>query len=481
MAKLKQILFYCLIIFFVCISQNTIASENEQMTAVVITGAAGWSSGAHSIVSGKPINGHRTVQNKILPTISELGISSYRHYFYRIERFQSDNISKFDISEPGNVIWNVTAVSETEPNLQSHSSNPYAMVFASNEKAYLIRYGAKTVWIVNPSVSYENRHQFKTGQLDLGAYANENGSDNYDDTDGYPEMCAGLIVDGKLFIVMQRLVDWCPKETVHSYVAVFDVSTDTEVNTQKGEGNLKGIKLPSPVYNAGYPENSSIHYLEENNKIYVSGCASMGFCTNNAGGKGGVVSIDPESFETKVVLDGSTDTWSYGNVLSTSIVSPDKGYFVSVPDAYGDASQNTVNIFNPSTGEVIDSISFFNGKDIRSMNLDRYNKLWMCNSTDSDIIILDTSDDTIEERVITNPLPKVVSFIYTSNSQNDDVDQDGISDQDADDPLNDDIAQENTDVIDQTPEEDVLTTSNEDSGIGECFIQISAECFFNFF
>jgi hypothetical protein len=427
MKRHHYLIFFWLICTTAVFFNITEVSGKEQMTAVVITASAGWTSGAHSIVSGEPVNGHRSVQNKLLPSISDMEICSYGPYFYRIERFQSDNISKFHISNPGNVIWNVPAQSSDEADLQSQSSNPSAMIFASKDKAYLIRYGARTVWIVNPSVSYANRHQFKIGQLDLSAYADENGKNDYDDTDGYPEMCGGKIVDGKLFIVMQRLVDWCPKESVHSYVAVFDVHTDTEIDTHKGEGSLKGIKLPSPVYNAGFPENSSIHYLKDNNTLYVSGPASIGFCSSGVGGKGGIVSIDPTTYETKVVLDGSTDNWEYGNIFSTAIVSPFKGYFVSVPDANDiGGSKNSVHSFNPSTGEILDTFSSIGGKDIWSMALDRQKKLWLCNSSDSEIVIMNTSNNSIEERVAIDPLPKVVSFVYTYDFEVGDVNKNGI-------------------------------------------------------
>ena len=436
-----------MIVFIVSVKK--VGSVQEEMSAVAITSSLGWTSGAHSVISGYPVNGHRSVQNKILPTISDIGISAHGAYFYRMERFQADNVAKFHISDPGSVIWNVPTCSENEPNLQNYSSNPYVMVFASNEKAYLIRYGARTAWIVNPSVSYENRDQFQIGLLDLSAYSNENGENPYDDIDGYPEMCAGIIVNDKLFIVMQRLVNFCPKASVHSYVAVFDIKTDTEIDTQKGEGHLKGIKLPSPVYNAGFSENSSVSYLEETGLIYVSGIASLGFCSENVGGKGGIVSINPDTFETNVVVDGSSDSWAYGNISSIAVATPDKAYFISIPDPYGTGQDNSIQIFNPITGEILNEISSVYGKNIWSMNLDRTKKLWLCNVTDSEIVIVDTFNDSIEERVSTDLPPKRVSFVYKN-----------------------DVDQEHYDPPDQPIDSATQPIDTEDSGIGGCFIQL---------
>ena len=445
-----KLLIICLIILLILFI-NAVNSEQEEMSAVVIT-SSGWTSGAHSIVSGYPVNGHRTVQNKILPAISDLGISAHGAYFYRIERFQADNIAKFDISNPGTPIWNVPACLENEPHLQSYSANPYAMVFASNEKAYLIRYGARTAWIVNPSVSFADRDQFLMGLLDLSGYSDENGQNTYDDTDGYPEMCAGIIINDKLFIVMQRLVDFCPNASVHSYVAVFDINTDTEIDTQKGEGTLKGIRLPSPIYNAGYAEISSVSYLEDTGLIYISGAASFGFCSNGVGGKGGVVSIDPNTFETKIVLDGNKDTWVYGNVSSIAVATPDKAYFLSIPDPYSNGQDNSIQVFHPISGEVYDEIGILNGKNIWSMYLDRTQKLWLCNVTDAEIIIIDTLDNSIEERVVTEPAPKKIAFVYKN-----------------------DIDQTHYDPPDEPIEISSLSVDSEDSGIGGCFVQLISE------
>lgn len=412
------------------------AAEMNQ-TAVVVTASAGWSSGAHSII--RRDGGQWTLRNvggetSLLPTISDLAVSAHRQFFYRIERFQSDNVAKFDVSAPNQPIWNVSAISPGELGLQSNSSNPFALVFASNEKAYLIRYGAKTAWIVDPSVSFENRTEFKIGELDLSAYSVEGGTRPYDDTDGYSEMANGVIVDGKLFIVMQRLVTWCPAETVHSYVAVFDVATDAEIQTGMGEGGLKGIALPFPVFNAGFPAYASIHYLEENHTIYVSGPASFGFCTSGLGGNGGVVAIDPDTYETEVVLDAGGNDWPHGSIFSTAIVSPAKGYFLGVPDAYDvSGSGNALKTFNPTTGAVTGDANFaLNGKDLAHLALDRDGYLWICNSSDSKVQILDTADDSIEQEIATDLLPKIIDFVYTFDFEPGDVNRiDGITAQDA--------------------------------------------------
>ncbi|WP_373497933.1 hypothetical protein [Desulfococcus sp.] len=80
---------------------------------------------------------------------SDITVAAYQNFFYRIERFQADNVTKFDISAPDKPIWQF---STNDPG-DTGSSNPYDLLFVSAEKAYLLRYGATRAWIVNPSAT----------------------------------------------------------------------------------------------------------------------------------------------------------------------------------------------------------------------------------------------------------------------------------------------------------------------------------------
>ena len=135
---------------------------------------------------------------------------------------------KVSVNAPNSPIWQFTTNDPGESD-----SNPYDLVFVSSTKAYLLRYGADQ-GLDRESFRRAPGGNFKIGELDLKAYA---------DADGIPEMAKGVIANGKLFIIMQRLDDiFCPSNT--AYVAVFDVATDTEIDTGKGESGKKGIPLP---------------------------------------------------------------------------------------------------------------------------------------------------------------------------------------------------------------------------------------------
>lgn len=140
---------------------------------------------------------------------SDYALATYGEHFYRIGRYSYDSISKYSIRSPKKAIY--TYSTNDAGRLYS---NPYDIIFVNESKAYVIRYGDTKVWVINPSAT--NQSAFKINDIDLSAYA---------DADGIPEMSAGVIVEGKLYITLQKLAeDWAPSNT--SSVIVINTSTD---------------------------------------------------------------------------------------------------------------------------------------------------------------------------------------------------------------------------------------------------------------
>ena len=316
-------------------------------TAIISTIASDYTSGAHSVVSVEPIGGPRTVQNNLLPTISDITVAAYGKYFYRIERYMSDNVTKFDIAAPDTPVWQFSTLDDDE----SGSSNPQDLIFVSDEKAYLLRYGKTKAWIVNPSAA--TQAEFKVGELDMGAYA---------DSDGNPEMRSGVIVDGKLFVTMQRLDrndSWNP--TNDAFVAVFDSATDTQIDTgTPNDEGLPGIEIP--IKNPG-----AIQFLEDSDKLYIQGSGDFGstYSGTDPEYSGGIISLDPDTYAIDMVVDdGDANTHPYGNISGMSLVSAAKGYFVG----YDGWADNTLYVFNPTTS-IVDgpANSYLQNKNIAGM------------------------------------------------------------------------------------------------------------------
>jgi hypothetical protein len=365
------------------------ANAASTQTGVVATAASDYSSYAISTISVDPKAGPRTGVNNLLPGSNGSTVKAFGQYYYRIEQFQADNVTKVDIAAPNTPIWQYSTADPSE----ASSGNPYDLVFVNSTKAYLIRYGSTKAWIVNPSATSEAG--FKIGELDLSAYA---------DADGVPEMCCAVIANDKLFIVMQRLVDWCPSAT--PYVAVFDVATDTEINTGMGSGAMLGV--PLSVKNP-----NSIQYLPENNLVYIQGVGSYpgGSCDPTLEYTGGIQSLNPYTYATAVVLDdGTQELHPYGAISGMLIASASKGYFVGY-DGWGD---NTVYGFNPTTGVVSGAVTGLQNLNISGMNsgtyLDKNSMMWVCDATNAQVKIVDTENNSINESISTNLNPQKVAF-----------------------------------------------------------------------
>ncbi len=367
------------------------AHADSTQTSVVATAASDYSSYAISAITVDPKAGPRIAVNNLLAGSNGSTVKAFGQYYYRIEQFQSNNVTKVDIAAPNTPIWQFSTQDTGEVN----SSNPYDLVFVNSTKAYLIRYGSTKVWIVNPSVSADNEAGFKIGELDLSAYT---------DADGVPEMCCGVIANGKLFIVMQRLVDWCPSDI--AYVAVFDIATDTEINTGMGSGGMIGIPLTIKNPN-------SVQYMAENNRIYVQGIGTYpgGSCDPVYEYTGGIESINPVDYASSIVLDdGDATTHPYGAISGMLIASPTNGYFVG----YAGWGDNTLYAFNPTTGVVSGTVAGIQNINISGMNsgtyLDKNTMMWVCDSTNAQVKIVDTTNNTVNENVATSLNPQKVAF-----------------------------------------------------------------------
>ena len=390
--KLAKLL---LLIFLSVIGFSASANAEETQTAIVVTAAADWSSGAHSIVSVDPVGGPRTAQNNINPSGSDLTVVAHDHYFYRMERSGAHNITKYDVNAPDTPIWQFSTEGDES------NSNPYDLVFADDEKAYLIRYGSETAWIVNPSA--ETEAAFKIGELDLS---------NYSDADGTPEMSAGMIADGRLYITLQRIDTsggWGNYTYNTPYVAVFDTATDAEIDTQNCNCDLKGIAIEN-IFNL-----LTIQYVDNTGMIYVQGVGNWDY--TNADASGGIVRINPATYETQLILLDSSD---YGAVAGMAIVSKTKGYFVG----YAGWGNNSLYSFDPSCGCGVTAVDGFDNISISGMQTgiytDKNDMLWICNQTTASVDILNTGTDIVDESVSTGLKPNKVVFCSEGDSDDDD-------------------------------------------------------------
>jgi hypothetical protein len=182
---------------------------------------------------------------------------------------------------------------------------------------------------------------------------------------------------------------------------------------------VSGVTNPDLVVGIQIPVLNpiSIQYLPDNDTIYVAGVEEY-----TPAAPGGIASINPNTYETDTVLDGGNP---YGAIAGISIVSPTKGYFVG----YAGWGDNTLYAFDPSDPNPVGSaVTGFTNMSIGGMDstlaLDENGMLWICNQTDGQVDILDSTTDTIDESVDTNLNPLKVVFAEGEASDVDQTEED---------------------------------------------------------
>ncbi len=363
-----------------------ITSAAGKETAVVATTAADYSSGAVSVLT-KDSQGQLSALNNLVPNGSDLSIAAYGRYFYRINRFgNGNNITKYAIDAPQTSLWQFSV---QDSNSSSVSSNPHDMVFVSDTRAYVLRYGSTRAWIVNPAANSEAN--FKTGELDLSAYGG---------TDGIPEMDSAVIADGKLFITLQRLEGPVLQPDNISYLAVFDIKTDKEIDVGIAGDTLKGI--PLLVRNP-----TKILYDRNSDSIYVLGSGSTLPPLKYVGG---IEKINATSYKQTLILDdGNNSVHPYGVFFQMALVAPDTLYFVG----YQGWQNNTLYRLNMVSGKVAATTipQLING-DIADLEVDQQGRLWVADDANATVRVIDPVSGDQLDAVYTILNPEKIVFIH---------------------------------------------------------------------
>ena len=329
--------------------------------------------------------------------ISDVTMAGHGRHIYVIGRSGADFIEKRDVDNVGVNIYGVpySTIDDGEG-----SQNPHDLIFSSEDSALLLRYDSAIQWVVDPSVT--SADAFKKSAIDLSAY---------DTADSIPECTQGVAIGDNTYVIAQRLDrnnGWTA--SANGYMIVLDAEYN-EVDTGKaasGSG-LLGIELPGTN-----PFKTVVH----GGNIYVACRGDYGSSWSNTDRifRGGIITINPDSFETELLIDDDagvdastsilTGGGTYGGLINgLEIVSDDKGYF-SVYSAWGSSN---LHAFNPRTGVVGESIPALENKDLRDFVADSNGKLWIASS--EGIIIMDTATDTIDKTVTLDLVPNTLERI----------------------------------------------------------------------
>lgn len=174
--------------------------------------------------------------NDTFDTQADLDISTASTSLYVIGRLGTDSITKFEIENIKNNSTNAIEFSITNKWQYSVGSetNPYELIQKNETTAYVIRYASDKILIVNPEAEIESN--FITGELDLSPY---------NDADGAPEASSAVLAGDQLYVMLESWdkSNGFPWTLNEAYVAVFDTTTNLEIDTNSDTSTPKGIKL----------------------------------------------------------------------------------------------------------------------------------------------------------------------------------------------------------------------------------------------
>jgi hypothetical protein len=209
-----------------------------------------------------------------------------------VNRFLGDNIQRLDPAQGFRTRFQCST---------GNASNPQDLVVVAPDKAYVTRYDRPELWVVDPSVGGDCAG-FRRGVIDLSAFA---------DGDGLPEMDQMAVVEGRLFVTVQRLDrrrGFAP--TGPSRVVVIDVATDTVI----GDIELHGSDP--------FGDASSIVREPGTGRLVFSSVGNIYVV-----GDGGLERVDPFTLqaEGRFFVD---ENQLGGNVLDFVLLSPTKGYAI---------------------------------------------------------------------------------------------------------------------------------------------------------
>jgi len=326
-------------------------------------------------------------------TLSDIVVRTDGTDVYQVGRFNIDSITRFTTDEFATPVYQYSVLQgETTP-------NTFDIVFASESKAYVLQDGGTNILIVNPAA--ETEAEFITGAIDISVY----------DGDA-PNAVSGVIANGNLFVLMQRLTPsgftFLPDQP--GYVAVFDIETDVEIETGQGADGLNGIELntTNPV---------ALQYVESLSEIVVTGRGNIFGEFNDLAGdpyEGGIEVIDVDSFENELLLDDGSENANNGFFSGSLVASDERGYIITSEGF----QNNTLRSYNPTTGVLDEGIvAGLEGMDVITLGNGPLGRVWVAvGGLTPGFILIDPADNSVVgDQILTQFVPNTVVFIGSSS------------------------------------------------------------------
>lgn len=322
-------------------------------------------------------------------TLSDIRVATDGTDVYQVGRFGIESITRFSPDDLETPIFQFSTAQGGSPNTQE-------IVFASETKAYVLQSSSPSILIVNPAATTEA--EFITGSIDISDY----------DAEGEPDAIAGVIVDGRLFVLMQRLLGFAPFNM--GAVAVFDTESDVELEIGLNFEGLNGIVL-------GTTNPEGLQYVEEFNELVVTSRGNLFSEFNEVPGdpyQGGLETIDADTFAVNLLLDDGTQESNDGFFNASLVTSAERGYVVTT----GGFQNNTLRSFSPLTGLLDEGVvAGLEGMDLTTLANGPRGLVWVGVGGDTPgFYLLDPADNSIVgDLVATQFIPNDIVFLESSN------------------------------------------------------------------
>lgn len=215
-----------------------------------------------------------------------------------INRYSGSSVQEIDPGDSLKTLWRCSV---------GAGSNPHDIVLIAPDKAYVTRYDATSLAIVDPSVG-PSCAGFVRAFIDLSAWA---------DADGIPEMDQMVRVGDRVFVAVQRLDrdDFFRPATQGALVAI-DIETDTAIGAVE-------LELTNP-----FTETKGLVYDPARDRILVGGPGTL--FSNLA--DGGIEAVDPKAMVSLGILLTGADLG--GDLSDFTMLGSRRGYAIVAAESF---------------------------------------------------------------------------------------------------------------------------------------------------
>ncbi|HYB98537.1 MAG TPA: hypothetical protein VEC57_05320 [Candidatus Limnocylindrales bacterium] len=226
-------------------------------------------------------------------------------------------------------------------------SNPHDVLLLSDDKGYVTLYGGRKLLVIDPGVLDPGDDPACQGmikdRIDLGGL----------DPDMLPQMDQMALVDGTLFVSLQRL-DTALKAKLPGMIAIIDTTTDTLA------GQIE-LTLTNP-----YAETKGLLYDARSNRVYVAGPGKVFDDMTD----GGIEAVDTVTRQSLGVLATGADLG--GDVFDLVVVGSRRAYAVVASEV-----DNAVVEVDLDSGSITDVLVASSEDQISDIELSESGELWV--------------------------------------------------------------------------------------------------------